>query len=635
MKSKIISVVLCLGVVLTLMLVPGTPPPKVALAQANDWGFEMQPNVTKVGFNEDFTVNVTVVHYTGEADAWKFYVPFNTSLLNVTNIVEISPLPTGNAPDPVSGFPKWNNTAGWLQHQSGIVGGDPNVNSTFVSCTVTFRTKAVAGTAYLNFTTIDVPRKSTVILVGADVLNWTRVVNGTVMIGTPQLTVNVTPAGKGTVKANGVTLTGYPNTTTRSWDALVSLEAVNSTPGWGFVNWTGNLTGSTNPTSITMNDFTKNVTANFAELPPAISPVPTSLTFNASVGGNVTNKTLQICNGGGYTLNWTANITGVNVTWLSMSPMSGGNLAATQCNSTQVAVNTTGLTEGTYHANITISEAVVGAPSAYNAVGGALAAPVTVSVTLNLGVPEILASPIPLTFTTNEGEDPPDQTLEVCNSGTGTLNWSLTDNAGWLSETPTSGSLGADECEDVTVSVDASGLAAGDYSATITITGPGASNTPYSVSVSLSIAAAGGVIPGMPGGIELPVLPASLSVSGLSISPQQVEPGQQVTISINVANSGGETGSYNAVLYINGVAEASQSVSVAPGMTKNVIFTVTKSDAGVYDVSIAGQNGQFQVVGGGWFGGGLGTGGIVAIVVIVIVLIVALFFVLRGTRREV
>jgi len=31
----------------------------------------------------------------------------------------------------------------------------------------------------------------------------------------------------------------------------------------------------------------------------------------------------------------------------------------------------------------------------------------------------------------------------------------------------------------------------------------------------------------------------------------------------------------------------------------------------------------------------LGTGGIVAIVVIVIVLILALFFVLRGTRREV
>jgi len=65
-----------------------------------------------------------------------------------------------------------------------------------------------------------------------------------------------------------------------------------------------------------------------------------------------------------------------------------------------------------------------------------------------------------------------------------------------------------------------------------------------------------------------------------------------------------------------------------------VIFTVTKSKAGVYDVSLAGQSGQFEVVGGGgWFAGGLGTGGIIAIVVVVIVLIVAVIFILRGTAR--
>ena len=151
-------------------------------AVVQGWGFEIQPNVTKVGFNQDFTVNVTVVHYGGEAGSWKFYVPFNTSLLEVTDIVEISPLPTGNAPDPVSGFPKWNNTEGWLQHQSGVAGGDPKVSSTFVSCTITFRAKAVVGTTYLNFTTIDPPRKSTVILLGSDVLNWASVVNGTVEV---------------------------------------------------------------------------------------------------------------------------------------------------------------------------------------------------------------------------------------------------------------------------------------------------------------------------------------------------------------------------------------------------------------------------------------------------------------------
>jgi len=611
MKSKIISVVLCLGVVLALTLVSGAPPPKVALAAGNDWGYEIQPNVTKVGFNENFTVNAVVTHYVGDSDTWQMMLRFDPALLEVTSVVRPTTLPNGQSPDPYPGEPTINNTAGWVYDGYGTPPMTPTINETFVFSTIHFRSKNATGTSPLNFTYEGSYYSTQVILVGGDYLNWTRVVNGTVMIGTPQLTVNVTPAGKGTVKANGTTLIGYPNTTNRSWDALVSLEAVNSTPGWGFVNWTGDVA---NPnaisTTVTMANFTQNVTANFAEQPAEISPVPTSLTFSGNVGGNMTNQTLQICNGGGYTLNWTANITGVNATLFSMSPKSGTNLTADECNLTEVAVNTTDLTEGTYHANITINSTDV-------------AENVTVPVTLNLGVPAISASPTSLTFTTNEGENPADKTLEVCNSGTGTLDWSLADNAAWLSETPTSGSLVENDCDDVTVSVAASGMAAGDYSATITITG----SPTVSVPVTLHIVSA---MPSTP-----PVEPASLSASGLSISPQQVNPDQEVTISINVANTGGETGSYNAILYINGVVEDSQSVSVAPGMTKNVIFTVSKSDAGVYDVLIAGQSGQFEVVHTGWFGGGLGTGGIVVVVVIVIAIILALVFVLRGTRRTV
>jgi len=246
-----------------------------------------------------------------------------------------------------------------------------------------------------------------------------------------------------------------------------------------------------------------------------------------------------------------------------------------------------------------------------------------VNGTVKVGLPPTISvSPHNLTFNAIEaGENPPDQTLELCNSGAGTLSWSLTDNAGWLSETPTSGSLGGGECEDVTVSVDVNGMESGDYSAAITITGS------LEMAVNLHVESATPVEP---------VEPANLSASSLSISPQQVEPGQEVTISINVANTGGETGSYNAVLYINGVVEDSQSVSVEPGTSKNVIFTVSKSQAGVYDVSLAGQSGQFEVVNTGWSGGGgLSTGGIIAIVVVVIALIVALVFILRRTRREV
>ena len=464
MKSKIISVVLCLGVVLALTLVPGTPSKVASANPANEWGFEIQSNVTKVGFNEDFTVNATVVQQgDGNSTAWHMYLLFNTTYINVTGIDTPSTLPTGDIPDVEPGMPAYNNTAGWAQHGYSRSTGGPEVDVGFVYCTIHFRSKSASGTSYLNFTVVD-PAHETDVLdpASSDVLNWTYVVNGTVMIGTPILTVNVTPAGKGTVKADGTTLTGYPNTTNRSWDVNVTLLAVNSTPGYGFVNWTGDVADpDAISTTVTMDNFTKNVTANFAEQPPAISPVPTSLTFSANVGGaNPANQTLDIYNGGGYTLNWTANITGVNVTWLSMSPMSGGNLSAAQCDSTQVAVNTTGLAEGTYNAVITIT-----APGASNT-------PYSVSVTLYLGVPPVSVipiSPTSFTFTTDEGENPPVQTLKICNTGTGTLNWSLSDNAGWLSESPTSGSLGAGECEYVTVSVDVDAMAAGDYSATITI----------------------------------------------------------------------------------------------------------------------------------------------------------------------
>ena len=246
-----------------------------------------------------------------------------------------------------------------------------------------------------------------------------------------------------------------------------------------------------------------------------------------------------------------------------------------------------------------------------------------VNGTVQVGVPPgISVSPHKLIFSAVEGgEKPPDQMLEACNTGNGTLSWSLSDTAGWLSETPVSGSLGEGECEDVTVSVDVTGMEAGDYSGTITITGSAVVEIPVSLHIE-------------PATVPIPGGPANLSASSLSISPQQVKPGEEVTISVNVANTGGETDSYNAILYINGAVEDSQTVSVAGGTSENVIFTVTRSQAGVYDVSLVGQSGQFEVVGGGFFGGGLGTGGIIAIVVIVIAVIVALFFILRGTRRE-
>jgi len=127
------------------------------------------------------------------------------------------------------------------------------------------------------------------------------------------------------------------------------------------------------------------------------------------------------------------------------------------------------------------------------------------------------------------------------------------------------------------------------------------------------------------------VEPASFMASYLRITPPQVSPNQEVEVSINVANTGEESGSRAVALYINGKAEQSRTVTVAPGSSQNVVFTVTRATPGTYNVLVEGQNGQFAVRSTSVFGGGgLGTGGIIAIIVVLIALIVGLILVMRG-----
>ncbi len=64
----------------------------------------------------------------------------------------------------------------------------------------------------------------------------------------------------------------------------VTLTAVPA-PGWEFAGWGGDLTGTANPASLTMNGH-KSVTANFIQIPPSISTQPASQTVNAGQTAN-------------------------------------------------------------------------------------------------------------------------------------------------------------------------------------------------------------------------------------------------------------------------------------------------------------------------------------------------------------
>lgn len=82
------------------------------------------------------------------------------------------------------------------------------------------------------------------------------------------------------------------------------------------------------------------------------------------------------------------------------------------------------------------------------------------------------------------------QSFYISSSGQGTLNWTVSDDAGWLVCSPTSGTgSGA-----VGVSITSSGLSGfspGIYTGTISVSDPGAANPPQTIDVILNLYAAG------------------------------------------------------------------------------------------------------------------------------------------------
>ncbi|MBA7653174.1 hypothetical protein ES703_61017 [subsurface metagenome] len=89
--------------------------------------------------------------------------------------------------------------------------------------------------------------------------------------------------------------------------------------------------------------------------------------------------------------------------------------------------------------------------------------------------------------------------------------------------------------------------------------------------------------------------PANFTVTNLSISPDDVEPGRTVTISTTITNSGGSPGSYTAILRINGSEVETKSVVLNAGESQVVSFTVAKESTGTYTVEVNGLEGTFTV----------------------------------------
>jgi len=94
--------------------------------------------------------------------------------------------------------------------------------------------------------------------------------------------------------------------------------------------------------------------------------------------------------------------------------------------------------------------------------------------------------------------------------------------------------------------------------------------------------------------------PAEFTVTSLDLSSEQVKPGEPVTISAEVTNTGGSEGSYILNLTVNGEVEQTRTVTLAPEATRAVTFTITKEEPGSYSVSLDGETAEFVVLAPSW-----------------------------------
>ena len=99
--------------------------------------------------------------------------------------------------------------------------------------------------------------------------------------------------------------------------------------------------------------------------------------------------------------------------------------------------------------------------------------------------------------------------------------------------------------------------------------------------------------------------PAHFVASGLNIVPgvERIwEPvtfvtktGESATVTVNIANDGGQAGTYTVELKLNGEIVDSETVMLGAGQSREVSFALSEMDYGQYQVEVAGVSGTFTV----------------------------------------
>ncbi len=120
---------------------------------------------------------------------------------------------------------------------------------------------------------------------------------------------------------------------------------------------------------------------------------------------------------------------------------------------------------------------------------GAVGSTISFTVTLPADSPTISLSDKSFVFgAIQNGPATPGGTSILKNSGEGTLAWTATRSADWISVSPTSGTGDA----LLSIGIARTNLSPGSYSGTVAVAAPGATNTPQTISITYNVYASGG-----------------------------------------------------------------------------------------------------------------------------------------------
>ncbi|HZT37145.1 MAG TPA: IPT/TIG domain-containing protein [Bryobacteraceae bacterium] len=300
--------------------------------------------------------------------------------------------------------------------------------------------------------------------------------------------LNVSPAGINFTAAYGTTSLAPTSISLSSTDnSPLAFTAAPSSSGWLFVSPTsgttpGSVTVSATPGALAPGTYSGSITIQSSGLPsPLVVPVTLTITSSATLTVTPTSLSFTQVQGGaapaGQQLSVSASVGSVSFTaassaaWLTVSP----TFASTPTAIT-VTANGAGLSAGVYNGSVTVT--LLGTNTT-----------ATIPVTLTVTAPvAVSATPTSLSFTYQTGgATPANQTVSVSATPATAVNFTtavtMTSGSGWLSATPASGATPG----TVTVSVSPASLAAGTYNGTVIITATGASGSPISIPVTLTV----------------------------------------------------------------------------------------------------------------------------------------------------